>query len=314
MSTLVPYRNPAVRDLAWVMASPGLLKPSPTHPGDRLVSDEWCQRLIARHHDWLQAIDEDPSDLTAWLAHRRNHRLGYYFEALVAYWLARCPAFKLHNTRIQIRDGERTVGELDFLFYDRDRAAWVHWEVAVKFYLLAHDRQGVAYWYGPDPRDRLDLKLARMFDHQLKVPTLPAARRVLPSEISDSLHSEAFIKGYLFYPLECHMNVAKPGIQNVSEHHLRGWWTRFPNARLPKFDNPVRWKIVPRLQWLAPQQTDEMETDEWVPDELVHDILAHHFKRHARPVLLAAVQQDHSGRWVEQCRGFVVGEHWPAQG
>ena len=81
------FKHDEVRDLAWVMNSPGLLTEFGNNMTMPIVSDVDCNNLYQQHHAWLLQQNNDPSELKQWLKLRESHRLGYYFESLIEYWL-----------------------------------------------------------------------------------------------------------------------------------------------------------------------------------------------------------------------------------
>lgn len=98
-------------------------------------------------------------------------RLGFVYQELCRRLFARHPDYRIIAQEVQLREGKQTVGAIDFLLRHKEQTE--HWEVAIKFYLL---KEGL--WYGPDSRDRLDIKLARMLDHQLTISNTPAFKSV----------------------------------------------------------------------------------------------------------------------------------------
>ena len=89
-------------------------------------------------------------------------RLGFIYQELCGRLFLANPLFQLLEEEVQLHSNKKTLGAIDFLIEHEHRIE--HWEVAIKFYLL-HD----GLWYGPDSRDRLDIKLDHMLNHQLKM-------------------------------------------------------------------------------------------------------------------------------------------------
>ena len=82
------FFSKTVRDLHWVMASPNLLTELAAAP----VPDGWCAALCARSLPWLRELEAQPSELEEWLKRQRNvRRLGFYYAALLEYWVRFCP-------------------------------------------------------------------------------------------------------------------------------------------------------------------------------------------------------------------------------
>lgn len=315
--------TPQVRDLAWVIQSPVLLSKVGWNSqpaggrGDQVVDDGLCQQQYAKHKLWLSALDTTPRPLLEWLGARQNPRLGYYFESLVEYWLRReNPANRLvsHLQVNESGDGDhhRTLGEFDFLLEDAQHQHIQHWEVAVKFYLQYHQKDGRYVWYGPNPRDRLDLKLQRMFRHQLTLSRLPAASATLQRmKLTLPVRPRLFLKGYLFYRSDTDWLVAQSHHGGLSDNHLRGWWTFLEPFQIPNAASQHRWLYLPRLRWLSPAQITDVEENALMDFQELHGFCFDLINRHQKPPLLAEMRLSDSGVWEEVSRGFVVPQQWP---
>lgn len=158
-------------DLTWAIASPSLLADCP------VVPDFDPDRV-------------DPEHLAAFLAETPGHRVGRYFERLVLYWLQYVRRVEIVAKSLQIREGNRTVGEIDLLFRDEQHRL-NHWEIAVKFYLhFQHKNLSGSHFIGPNAADTFERKMERLFGHQL-----PRSEASFPEvEIR-----QAFVKGRIFY-------------------------------------------------------------------------------------------------------------------
>ena len=303
----VEFRHPAVRDLAWVIGSPLLLASGPGLYAPQRVTERWRRLAFWDRIPWLRALDHRPEPLERWLAERPSQRLGRRFEVLVAFWLHHWRRTELRAAGVSVVDpGRRTVGEFDFLFCDRGRDRWVHWEAAVKFYLYHRDGNGAVQWLGPNPQDRLEHKLARLVEHQLRLGRRPEAGPVLNRLGVQDPVPEAYVKGYLFYPA----GDAPSAPPEVAPGHLRGWWTRAGERHIPRHGAETRWVVLERMGWLARVRVDEAAGVGW---EGLQELLDRAFRGGVRPLLLAELQRGRDRRWGEVSRGFVVPDGWPAQ-
>jgi hypothetical protein len=298
-------RDPTVRDLAWVIGSPGLLDAS--HPAYHglVVDDAWCSAQLQASAVWLAALDLAPLPLHSYIAARPTRRLGHYFEALIKFWLTHMPDTQLIATNLQVHDGLRTLGEYDFLFRDNS-AAVCHWEAAVKFYLQQEALAEQRAFIGPGTRDRLDIKLDRVFQHQLVLGHTHAGQQALPQGIRLD-RTQAFIKGYLFYHAS---TFSKLAIAGVSADHLSGWWVRHAQEKLPQASADSRWIILPRMRWLSPAR---LAADASVMTYAALDSkLDEHFSQSNDAVLVFELTRAATAGWHEKSRGFVVCSTWPA--
>lgn len=297
-------RDPIVRDLAWAIGSPGLVEPSyPDYLG-RTVDDAWCDAQLQASAAWLTALDLSPAALHRFVAARPTRRLGHYFETLLAYWLAHMPDTQIIATNLQVQDEQRTLGEYDFLFRDAADAI-CHWEAAVKFYLRVEPLAEQRAFIGPGTRDRLDLKLERVFQHQLLLGHTPVGQQALPQGLLPD-KAQAFIKGYLFY----HASTLRPAaIRGISAAHLSGWWARHTREKLPQTSAESRWIILPRLRWLAPVR---LAADaEVMSYATLNNKLDEHFQLRSEAMLVVELARTAAGEWQEISRGFVVCSSWP---
>ncbi|MBI3542857.1 MAG: DUF1853 family protein, partial [Deltaproteobacteria bacterium] len=139
---------------------------------------------------------------------------------------------------------------------------------------------------GPEGKDRLDLKAAKILGQQL-----PLAGR-LATPPAESL---AFVKGALFLPL------GSSGLTpaGASPSHLRGWWIR--HGEKPK---PSRggYRVLEKRFWLA-GRSPAPALDE---QALARECDAH-FARDQRSLMVAEL--DESGG--ERSRGFIAAKSWP---
>ena len=304
------FTHQEVRDLAWVMASPSLLAQSQTPYAGEKVSDDWCQQVYQNNLDWLLQLDDDPTPLQQWLKQNESPLLGIYFESLLAFWIAHLSDSELLARNLVVGEPGLQIGEFDLLFKDKGRDQIIHWEAAVKFYL----RYGESdyQWLGPNPRDSLQQKLNKVFNRQLRLSEHAQAQQVLQAELGRAqVISQAFIKGYLFYPYATGWQTSNAISPGVSSQHLRGWWCRHDEmvVRLrQQMDNTRRWLLPPRLEWLAPQVT--MNNQALMHDGEMQEYLSTYFSEHYQASMLVEMKNV-DGIWQEISRGFVVDQRWP---
>ncbi len=335
-----------MRDLAWVIGSPGLVDAAYPPYAEHVIDDAWCIEQLKNSVDWLNTLDKNPADLHQFITARPTRRLGHYFETLIKFWLNHHPDIKIIAANLQVMNVSRTVGEYDLLIRTLSPHCPLvgcgaahytsHWEVAVKFYLQTEPLQeswpatpntlsphcplvGCRAFLGPGGHDRLDLKLARIFQHQLRLGDTASGLAALPDGVMLD-KTQAFIKGYLFYPANypASSSATAPGttelpgateLSGVSASHLSGWWIRHGQTPLPEHAENTGWVILPRLRWLAPVRLAQ-DADVQTYTEMCHT-LTEHFKTTAEALLLVALQRDQANIWHEETRGFVVHKQWP---
>ncbi len=301
----LPWKTAAVRDLAWSCFSPCLLRAGAL--GEDVGSARFS--LDAQRREWLAALDADPTPLLSALGESAGGRLGLYFERLWQFFLAADPALELVAHNLPVRAGGRTLGEYDVIYYCHRRRRHVHLELALKFYLL---RQGAAdpqwrHWLGPNSRDRLDLKLGRLRDHQLRLADTGAGRDALLALGVQEVLRESAVRGRLFRHIS-EPDRLPPGVQPGLR--LQRWLRESELAALP---GNTSWVPLERHQWLAPIARNTPSATvgaRYAGDAPVGARYAGDRPQSGllqRPLQLAAL--DARGREIE--RVFVVPDQWP---
>ncbi|MFL9928932.1 DUF1853 family protein [Paraburkholderia sp. RL18-103-BIB-C] len=309
-------RDAAVRDLAWLLLSADLLRPQP--PLGALANPFDTPEALQATIDWLRALDAAPAPLHSDLAAPRIARLGRYAERLLGWFLQHGPAPRLVAASVPLRRAGVTLGECDFLVQTREGAR-LHWELAVKCYLHAGDgRAQLADYVGPNLKDRFDLKLAHLLNHQLP---LSAREEFASVGYAGPWTPQMFIKGWLFYR---HGETPMDPVE-LDPAHGRGWWvTRgdwpaFAAAHAPK------WRLLPRLEWLAPRRAEhegmqevkqageQFDTAVTRPRYVDAQTLAAQISHQHGPTMVAAFAEDSAGYLIERSRGFIVPDEWPEQ-
>ena len=281
----LPYTQPALRDLAFLLTSP-----APWDSGCNLSSP---QLLGPDGPALLARLAQDPRPLLAWLAAQPCQRLGHYAERLLAFWFQQAPHIELVAANLPVQDASgRTIGEFDFLI--RLDGEPLHVETASKFYLqLGASLDSLV---GPSLRDAWLLK-ARKLQTQLQLSHHPVARRVLPPDFVGCA-SYARLAGWFFYP------EATLPTPPLAADQLQGWTCPLLES-WPSSSPASRWIWLPRLSWLAPARVAEAAVRE-------QHSLRQELQQAEVPQLVAELLPVGDGHWEEVARGFVVPPGWPA--
>jgi uncharacterized protein len=253
------FRQPAVRDLAFALASPPLLSHWPTGLAPRHVVElpdyQFWQSHFQRYLPRLRALDDDPAELNQALDQLSSSRLGIRFEALLSFWLNDHSSdwhdFALLAKNIQLKDDKQTIGEVDFIIENKLTQKIEHWELSLKFYLgegLLQPNQ----WRGLNDRDTFGRKIKHTIHKQFNVEQID-----LPLfGIKTITKRCAIFKGRLFYPDTVDVGVKYDASKDDSErkgmtawlhpNHLRGTWG---------YDLPegIIWRRAARREWLTPE-------------------------------------------------------------
>lgn len=333
--SLFHFKNPLVRQLAWVMCSPNLLAPliKSERQSDtpELVWDASCRQYFQRFQQQLMQLEQHPEPLQAFMQGSRSPRLGIQFERLLEYWLRWIAGDErnLQSNLVLQRPGDQTLGQLDFVW--RENGQTWHWEAAVKFYLY-HAGGETEHWLGPNANDSFEAKLQHLMQHQLPVAQSELARQCLAETPFSEPRSALFLKGYLFYPLAdaaadpahtmrlgANTLVRRADSERVlslplSAAHLKGWWQHYPYLGLPRVSEHSSWLPLPKSHWLGPQCFDARQLQQLKLAPLDETGLAAycatHFERSQRALMLLEMLPKHEC-YYEISRGMLVAPAWP---
>ncbi|MCL9773225.1 DUF1853 family protein [Vibrio sp. S4B1] len=147
-----------------------------------------------------------------------NPRLGFLYQELCRRHFEQHPDYDVVAEEIQLQQDKKTLGAIDFLISNKRQSTLEHWEVAIKFYLLKDNR-----WYGPNAKDRLDMKLSRMLDHQLLMSDTDAFKAQFPDLAPNSKH--LLMQGRLYVNPFNIEPVPKQCLGfDLDEHNIAGFW------------------------------------------------------------------------------------------
>lgn len=308
---MYPYKNSLVRDLAWACFAPPIVDMDILSTGK--VTN--CALLLTPERErWLLELDVNPKPLQGHVEKLRSHRLGIYFESLWHFFLQQDPGVDLITHNLPIRNEGKTIGEFDCIYYCHQRRRYIHLELAVKYFLSVDTHQGMSehqglpessdlnQWWGPECKDRLDLKVSHLLDRQINLSDHPASKQALNDLGVEQLDKEIEIKGYLFQSIDNPIPLPK----GYNRTDIPDQWVHLPNLlEYCETMEATGFKHLPKFQWLSPAV--ERNTSDTLTDSELEQLMLKHFEGDSRPQLVAAL--DATG--VECCRFFVVGKVWP---
>ena len=93
-----------------------------------------------------------------------NIRLGHLAEKIVSELIKLSANYNVLYENIQIIDGKKTIGEIDFIIEELKTKALIHMELAYKFYLFdpTISSEPINNWIGPNRNDSLNEKLDKL--------------------------------------------------------------------------------------------------------------------------------------------------------
>lgn len=281
------YNHKLINDLAWAIGSPSLLDKTPFQ-NQHLLSTEWGQMQLTDSKLLLAEQDKSPQEIQSYLSANPRFRLGYYFEDLVAYWLTINPRYQILCKNLTISENKITLGEIDFIIHDLMEKKTIHLEVAIKFYLQAN-HNNKAYWFGPNLRDRLDLKLEKTFNKQINFSETELVKKTLSEKNITIDEHRILLKGRLFN-------------HSVKTTDDLCWITA---SEYKTVNDNANWIMLNKTHWLSEINNIDYNflTSEVMTQQAVCDLLDS--KQLVLPVCFARIENDN-----ETNRIFITSDSW----
>lgn len=212
-----------------------------------------------------------------------QQKLGHLFEDTLASLITASDQLELFEQGLQLRDEDlKTVGELDFLIKDHKARTLIHLELATKFYLAVNTANGFAL-PGPDARDNYYRKLARMREHQLRLPV--KFRDCLPPQYKNTLiETQQLVFGCLFD----HIDASKTFTPEFArEDCRRGKWLHQSDCDR-YFCSNSRFEIIPKALWPVPFEfLETIELKAWAPSKPIDRCLMVRANKEFTPFFIA---------------------------
>ncbi|MFA0084577.1 DUF1853 family protein [Vibrio sp. 10N.261.51.F12] len=171
--------------------------------------------------------------------YKGNPRLGFLYQELCRRQFEQHPNYTVLAEEIQLQEGKRTLGAIDFLLQNQRNGDVEHWEVAIKFYLLKDGQ-----WFGPNAKDRLDLKLSRMMHHQLMMSDTLAFQEQFPNHKPANKH--LLMQGRLYInPFDCESVPTQCLELDIDTANVSGRWCY--QKDIHKLNEPMY--VLPKHRW-----------------------------------------------------------------
>lgn len=238
------FKNPIVRQLAFVVASPNIIHtlPQELHIQNsfRLHDDSFWIEHYQRYEFRLLELDKNPQEIIDFMSQLKSTRLGLRFEYLMWFWLKdhEYHHYQLIDHSIQIIEGKNTLGELDFLVLNRSTNEIEHWEIALKYY-LGEANLCLPHWYGLNRSDTLNRKLNHFSQKQFQFES--AQGHTIQKRM-------CVLKGQLYLP------------SRYDDHNIPKWIN--PSRRIGSWGHQIlthHYYRLKRQEWICthPQQSSE---------------------------------------------------------
>lgn len=150
-----------------------------------------------------------------------NVRLGHLAEKIVSQLIQHSSNYDLLYENVQVVEGKKTVGELDFIVRNKASNQVTHVELAYKFYLFDPQisTNSINNWIGPNRNDSLVEKLDKLKQKQFPLLYHENSKSLLNTINFDEIKQALCLLASLYVPYD-HQQIFNPDYSKC----IRGYY------------------------------------------------------------------------------------------
>lgn len=192
--------------------------------------------------------------------------LGKRIERFFEFYITQSKNYELIKNNIQIINDKETLGELDFIVFDKRRQKYIHVEHIYKYYLYdtAFENE-IDRFIGPNRDDSFVKKLDKLKYKQLPLLYKNEAKKYLEDLGINSFEQRVCFKGNIYVPI----NFLNKEIPIIDNSCIKGFYIKYKEFLNQKYFKEFEYFLPPRDDWVIDCSTNEIwNTFDEVLDEI----------------------------------------------
>lgn len=183
--------------------------------------------------------------------------LGSRIERFFEFYMCQSKNYDLIKNNIQIIKNKETLGELDFLLYDKKAKKYLHVEHVFKFYLYDDSIPNeIDRYIGPNKNDTFAKKLEKLKNKQLPLLYKDETQEYLDGMDINSFEQKICLKGNIYVP----MHLYGCDIPIIDDSCVRGFYLSREEFVTQKHFKEFEYFLPPRNDWVNNSNTNEIWT------------------------------------------------------
>ena len=203
--------------------------------------------------------------------------IGKQAELCFEHYLKVASRYDVLAHNIQIQGTSETMGELDYIVFDKQLQQQLHIELACKFYLLDYREEGNSAWIGPNRNDSLDQKLNKLQQKQFPLLFKEETKQLLDDlrlDVSETAQ-QLCLKAFLFI----HKDVELKDVSAKWRPSIVGRWMGLESFK--EEDPTVQYALPKKTAWLIPSE----HTATWMSHSELLPLIAEQHKNKKTPMI-----------------------------
>lgn len=225
---------------------------------------------------------QDLSDLEI----ENNLRLGNRVECFFKYLLGKMKDYDLILQGTQIIENKITLGELDFIVFDKQNKVFEHIEIAGKFYLyddsfLEEEKR----WIGPNRTDSLFDKCEKLKNKQFALLQNEITQKLFSNIDIDvtKIRQSLYFIAQLFVPLR----LKDASFPLVKPENIKGYYVNLEEFQDEKFKT-CQYFVPEKQDWFSEPKHCEI----WFSYQDIQNSISLHFSEYKSPLLWVKTSEN----------------------
>jgi hypothetical protein len=217
-------------------------------------------------------------------------RLGHLAEKVVSECIKLSDNYAVKYENVQIMEGNRTIGEIDFIIEEKLSTQLIHVELAYKFYLYDPNisSEPIKNWIGPNRNDSLVQKLDKLTTKQFPLLFHNCALSQLENVDIGHVSQALCLLVSLFVPY-----AYEGSFSPVYERAIRGYFLDLETfTRLDSADKV--YYVPPKKEW----GMDPSENETWTEFNGVYNQLARSVEEQQAPLCWQKSEGSYSAFFI----------------
>jgi len=219
-----------------------------------------------------------------------NIRLGHLVERIVAQMIKSSSNFSVLYENVQIIEGKKTIGEIDFIIKNRITDEVIHLELAYKFYLFdpTISAHSINNWIGPNRNDSLKQKIEKFTSKQFPLLYDDCTQSLFPDIDIEKVTQKLSLLASLFIPYESKVNLSPD-----YEQAVKGYYLNFET--FIKLDHSENLYFLPsKKEW----GIDPAENENWLPFEQIEQEIKNRILEKQSPLCWQKNNNEYSAFFI----------------
>lgn len=189
----------------------------------------------------------------------QNIRLGHQMEYVFKQLMEHSETYEVILHNLPVKQGNRTIGEIDFILNERATQKLIHVELTCKFYIINPEiTEPMHRLMGPNKRDMFFTKMEKIKNEQFALLHAVEGIKTLGDHSIDpsQIEHQCCYKAQLYEPYGHTITNISP----LNKACIVGYWLRFKDFNTTEFKvhdfyipNKSQWVIEPhnQVEWIS---------------------------------------------------------------